>query len=252
MLAECEVLFVPGLLGDLAVALRWTDLFGYFDKHIDWLGSQGVSCRSLSVDTEASVAENGEAIAGELGTARRRVVLVAHSKGGLDVLEALLRHQELQPNVAASVALQCPFAGSPVADIVVQRPGLRAGAFLAMATLRGSRTTVTDLTTLVRRAYLRDNRDGVAHIIGAIPTLCIATRARNNPVPVADGLAGWPFLRRLGSASDGLITPASASLSGAPRVILDGVDHTMTIQPSIRPFDQVRLTKTMLAVALGR
>src|SRR5207249_765406 len=54
------------------------------------------------------------------------VVLLGHSKGGVDITAALALYPELKPHIRAVVAAQTPYGGSPVANDVVHDPGFNA------------------------------------------------------------------------------------------------------------------------------
>jgi len=72
---------------------------------------------SESFDTSESVGHNAAAILEFLRSTDKQIIIVSHSKGGLDTLDALLDAPELWGDtVVGWVALQAPFYGSPVAD----------------------------------------------------------------------------------------------------------------------------------------
>ncbi len=56
----------------------------------------------------------------------KKVVLIGHSKGGLDCAAALSLHPDLKNLVAGLVTLQSPFGGSPIAADLLADESLRA------------------------------------------------------------------------------------------------------------------------------
>lgn len=74
----------------------------YFSKNIDYLQEilriPRVQC--VPINTESGLAANAKVIAASVSktcTRRKSVVLIGHSKGGLDILEALTHHVEILP-----------------------------------------------------------------------------------------------------------------------------------------------------------
>src|SRR5882672_89204 len=118
-------------------------------------------------DTQQGVQANGLAIKIKLeelrGQGLRRVVIVSHSKGGLDTLEALLTGEQLWNNpVIGWVALQPPFYGTPIAGpgganapemLGKMRAALNAKIPLAQA--------LEDLTTARREAYMNQREPAI-------------------------------------------------------------------------------------------
>jgi hypothetical protein len=124
LLAGHRVLFCYGLFGEVIAGLRPIGI-DYMGSQADWLRRIGVAVEVVALPTAAPIGINAGRIAAVITADPRPVVIVAHSKGGLEALAALL-----QPGIAARcrgfIALQSPFRGSPVADSVCQlltRPG---------------------------------------------------------------------------------------------------------------------------------
>ncbi|MFC7608874.1 lipase family protein [Teichococcus aestuarii] len=91
-----------------------------------WLLAQGARARVVKLPTTAPIAPNAARLAEAILAEPEPCLLVAHSKGGLEALAALL-----EPAVAARcaglLALHAPFHGSPVADALLARPRLHRG-----------------------------------------------------------------------------------------------------------------------------
>lgn len=122
-------------------------------------------------DSSDSVEHNAEAIAAYLqGVTDHVVVIVSHSKGGLDTLHALIEHPELiDEPVVGWVALQGPFYGSPVASVAPSLGDL-------ILTQLGGGPALSDLSPDVREAYMSDHATAVADLGAAIPVLsCSST-----------------------------------------------------------------------------
>jgi triacylglycerol esterase/lipase EstA (alpha/beta hydrolase family) len=83
--------------------------------------NQGIAATRLTgIDTRASVEINGAILVEELKNAivqhpTKKLIIMAHSKGSLDILEAMRLEPSLAPHVHRLVAIQSPFGGSPYA-----------------------------------------------------------------------------------------------------------------------------------------
>ena len=161
-------LIVPGLL------TKWYPL--YMAQMRADFRRLGLTCELSGIDTDRPVQENAgrlrHDILGLADGARRRVVLLCHSKGGVDAAAALGLFPELVPVVAACVTIQAPHSGSAIAHDLANTEVQRSLAVGALETLlRGSRHAVLDLSYDARQAFLAqhpypDPAD--------VPTLCVA------------------------------------------------------------------------------
>jgi triacylglycerol lipase len=87
-----------------------------------------------------------------LGRPRRRVVILAHSMGGLDA-RYMIAHLGMADHVEALVTVCTPHRGSPFADWWVTHFGRRLGGFQLMQFLRIDISAANDLTTRSCRAF---------------------------------------------------------------------------------------------------
>ncbi|MGB8223685.1 MAG: hypothetical protein WCF10_13955 [Polyangiales bacterium] len=166
-------------IGDaIAAALPWFDLpiepggfitfytqELYFDAHS--IAYENLSDVSTSFDTSESVAHNAAAILDFLRHTDKQVIIVSHSKGGLDTLEALLQAPELWGDtVAGWVALQAPFYGSPVAD-----PAPSAINAVLLSAVGGNGQSLDDLKTTIRDSYMAEHESQIADLTASIPII---------------------------------------------------------------------------------
>lgn len=136
----------PGRVRDM---VSYRDLMDYFKRrgiHYVRMGSR------QGFNSLATVKDNAKAIAGYLHkNSSRNWVIVTHSKGGLDTLEALILNPKLHGEVVLGwVALQAPFHGSPIADDV--KSPVTAALLKAFG---GKQAALIDLTTKKRGAYMK-------------------------------------------------------------------------------------------------
>lgn len=128
---------------------------------------RNVSLVSPSFDTSESVEHNARAIREAIRAADKPVIVVSHSKGGLDTLEALLAVPGFWGrNVVGWVALQAPFHGSNVAD-----PAPSPIHDLLLRVVGGNGQALDDLKTTTRAVYMDTHAEQIAQLTAAIPVV---------------------------------------------------------------------------------
>jgi pimeloyl-ACP methyl ester carboxylesterase len=179
---------------------------------------QNISIASSSFDTSQSVEHNAAAILELLRSTDKRVVIVTHSKGGLDTLEALLDAPELWGNkVIGWVALQAPFFGSPVAD---PAPSVINDALLGA--VGGHGQSLDDLKTVTRALYMEANEEAIARLTASIPVIAAYTTyeargtVRDFAREFASGIFGPGLISEI---TDLVVESYKATPRNLPRVI---------------------------------
>jgi hypothetical protein len=92
--ADHRFLLVPGFMWDFCP--------GMFGPNIDELRSMGIDTKLVKVHSMGATARNAAIVAEAIERSPKPVVLVAHSKGGLDAMQALADRPDLASKVAAS------------------------------------------------------------------------------------------------------------------------------------------------------
>ncbi|WP_439596884.1 hypothetical protein [Falsiroseomonas sp.] len=222
-LAGTRILLCYGLLGEVIAGLAPIGL-DYMGAQLAWLRGLGLAVEVIKLPTAAPVGVNAGRIAAALLADPRPAILIGHSKGGLEALDALLR-----PGLAARcrgfVALQAPFFGSPIADLILaRRPVLMAVHHLARLSRLGTGRGLRDLTTTTREAWMRRHAAQIAALLAALPVATLASDI--------DQAGDWrelayrPLARRMrdqgAGPSDGLVPVAAALLPGARQRVLPG------------------------------
>ncbi len=240
-LRRYKVLLVPGYFSDIDPA--------YFADQLRWLALIGVDHQRVAVKSRQSMAINAPIIARAMRLSMKPVILISHSKGSVDVLEALRTEPALRSKVQGWVSLQGAFFGSPVADMLLDDTKLNPLlATMVLGILGGSRESALGLTTAAARAYYRDNRAVIDEIVREVPAVAFAS--------ALDGAAGsqtkttleipYQLMWREGIRNDGLVPLEAAVLPGMDFVQVSGVDHVAPVMPAMMRFDRVRMTKALL------
>ena len=250
MLEGKRVLIAYGLVGELLAAMH---RFGvdYMKSQAAWLRRDiGAEVSVVRLATAAAVADNAQRIAEVLCQDERPAVVIAHSKGGLETLTALMNRRAAQ-RCAAFIAIQSPFLGSPVADFLVAAAPLHATVKGSLRLLRaGSGAGLHDLTTAVRQGWMERHHDQIAGLVENIPMVCCATvvsKSTIGPDRRYFTLARWIERQGFGP-NDGMVPVSSALLPGACHWVLGG-GHRGTVSKG-RGRDPVGLLRRLLALAL--
>lgn len=242
------MLLCNGLLGEVIAGLK----FDYMSRQMEWLRGLGIAVARAPLPTAAPVADNAARIAAIISADAAPVLLVAHSKGGLEALSALLL-----PGIAARcrgfLALQSPFHGSPVADAALGYGPLRDIAHHALKLARlGDGDGLADLTVAVRLPWMERHDAAIRALTATLPATSLATAL---PAEASwrdqayRPLANWMASKGAGP-SDGLVPVASTILPGARQAVSEGGHRALISAAPGR--DPVRLLRDEIALLLQR
>ncbi|WP_143178072.1 alpha/beta hydrolase [Cystobacter ferrugineus] len=235
-------LMVKGMLGD--------ELPGYLEDNQFRLEQRGLETREVAVDTEGRLADNVKVVREALLDAihfGRTVVLVGHSKGGVEAMSTLALYPELRRHVRAVVAMQPPYGGSVIANDLVTTPALRQMLDVTFPSLfQGDAASVEDLSYARRMEFVRQHPYPLD-----IPTVALAT-SRLSRRSLMRPLCSY-VQERYGWGCDGLVTALDAEVPGSRVVRLADMDHAeaaLTGLPGFANYFPGSLTETLVALAL--
>jgi triacylglycerol lipase len=237
-------LLVKGMLGD--------ELPGYLLDNQLRLEKRGLETREVAVDTAGRLADNVKVVREALLDAAhfgRTVVLVGHSKGGVEAMSTLALYPELRRHVRAVVALQSPFGGSVIANDLVTTPALQRLLNVAFPSLfQGDPASVEDLSYAKRMEFVRRHPYPTD-----VPTVALAT-SRLSRRSLMRPLCAYVH-ERYGWACDGLVNAVDAEVPGSRVVRLDDMDHaeaSITGLPGFANYYPSDITETLVALALDQ
>ncbi|CAI5930997.1 unnamed protein product [Closterium sp. NIES-64] len=209
---------------------------------------------------------NGSADGDSNSNRKRRVLLIGHSKGGLDAAAALALFpaQLNSSTVAGLVCMQSPYGGTPMASDILREGSLGNGTLRSVLELlldklfKGDIRCLEDLTYTRRHAFLSHHP-----LPPSIPCLSFHTNASRAPAvivslstithteipwlartsqklalafPLSAALAALSLYleNRYGAESDGLVTRADAEVPGSIVVrARRQMDHGFMVFPSM-------------------
>ncbi|XP_078439713.1 uncharacterized protein LOC144709913 isoform X4 [Wolffia australiana] len=266
-LPSCFVyLLVPGLFSNLS-PLYFVNTRRFFSK-------MGLTCHIAKIHSEASVERNAWELKNYIEElfwgSGKKVMILGHSKGGVDSAAALSMYwPELKPMVSGLAVVQCPYGGSPIASDVL-RPGQvaehearRIMEFIVCKLIKGDFRALEDLTYDRRRQFLARYELPWQQIplvsfhteVGAGPgMLATMSHVAHAEVPwlrnVFSGLSRVPVVvplaaamatsamhlrLRYGERSDGLVVRRDAEIPGSIAIRLERkLDHAWMVYCSRR------------------
>lgn len=237
-------LLVPGLFSNHGPL--------YFVNTKTFFSKMGLTCHIAKIHSEASINKNAREIKEYIEEiywgSKKRVLLLGHSKGGVDSAAALsLYWPDLKDKVAGLALAQSPYGGSPIASDILREGQLgdyvqlrKVMEVLICKVLKGDLQALEDLTYEKRREFLRKHP-----LPRELPVVSFHTEAGLGPsvlatlsqvahaelpvigdgqstkvpvvIPLSAAMAACAQLLqvRYGEKSDGLVTRKDAEVPGS-------------------------------------
>jgi hypothetical protein len=220
---KVEFVFVPGLFSKLTTTKQ---IPMSFIPQRYWLDSWGGHYTFVSNHTQRPSHENMSFILHtleKLQSSNRYVLLIGHSKGGLEILETLLRHPEFHGNILGIITYQSPFKGSPLSDYFLKLKKFHKVLPLTDALFEANIKTIIDLSTDYRHEYLETNKNEIQELVEKIPFVSVGARIKGSPF--------FPrfFARKVFedvTETDGIVPASSAHLEGTYYYCMENASHT--------------------------
>lgn len=243
------VTFIPGMFNPFINTFLGT----YFIDQMEYLDRRGVPYSILPVHTEGSIELNARIIYQELQK-EENVVAFGHSKGGVDLLHALIRYPELRSKFRKIVFMQCPFYGTPLADFALQnQAGVFATKGLFRILLKGDIEAIRELSRKERSTYMEIHSTAIQEITSLIEIECIGS-AKLPERGRFDSILKIPrdFIQyKFNLPNDGMIPLESALIKGSKTKIFEDLDHaSAVIRLTPQYFDRRAFSHEVFAGAL--
>ncbi|KAL9234358.1 hypothetical protein vseg_009238 [Gypsophila vaccaria] len=251
-------LLIPGLFSNHG-PLYFTDTKTHFSK-------MGLTCHIAKIHSESSVEKNATELRDYIEEiywgSEKRVMLLGHSKGGIDAAAALSMYwPDLKDKVAGLVLAQSPYGGSPIASDILRQGQLgdyfnvrKLMEIVISKVIKGDLQALEDLTYDRRREFLKKNP-----LPKELPVVSFHTQAKISPTVLATlshvahaelgQTAKLPVMMPLGAAmatcaqllqirygqkSDGLVTCCDAEVPGSVVVRPERkLDHAWMVYSSV-------------------
>ncbi|MFO0575116.1 MAG: hypothetical protein U1A78_14095 [Polyangia bacterium] len=281
-LSRYQAILVPGWLTHLYLrvgkfvegALDKEGVLNYLEDEQQALSELGLPAEQPLLDrkqfnTQQTIAVNAQRIVRAVLDAAakakgRQVILISHSKGGNDVLAALLALQRAGKlrHVAGWISIQSVFLGSPVADVIMESAALHKAADVFLKPLGGTVDSIRDISSPACARFLAENKRDLARLVRGLPIVSFASwkpRPEDFRLTSPDSILATTrdLMAGKGLLSDGLVPAKNAVLADTAFVAKLGLDHSETAmqnQPPVQPsrLDRKRFTQALLALLLER
>ncbi|MEQ1878178.1 MAG: hypothetical protein ABL958_16165 [Bdellovibrionia bacterium] len=252
-LKNYKVIFLQGIMGNYVdfmgkLIMNKFNEYEYYYDYFDWLESVGVEYELLKTDTEDPALDNSILLEEALEKSTKPVVIVAHSKGGVETMLALTARPSLHAKVKGVLFLQSPFYGTPVADYLQDHGVWDFLANFVLMVLGGSSEGMHNLSTYERVPWMAQWDFMVKYVMSRVKTLCFSTWKDDEPAR-RDSIFEFSRnkVKENGVDNDGLVPWNSMILPEGRYVQFEGHDHAspVTDQKYIA-FDRARFFKAML------
>ncbi|XVF33572.1 hypothetical protein REPUB_Repub17cG0179900 [Reevesia pubescens] len=177
-------LLVPGLFSNHGPL--------YFVNTKISFSKMGLICHIAKIHSEASVEKNAREIKDYIEEiywgSKKRVLLLGHSKGGVDAAAALsIYWSDLKDKVAGLALAQSPYGGSPIASDILREGQLgdyvnqrKLMEILICKVIKGDMQALEDLTYERRKEFLKKH-----HLPRELPVVSFHTEAGISPAVLA-------------------------------------------------------------------
>jgi len=263
-LRKFRVLIVPGFLSDAKRYVRvlehpfggkgTPDLTEYFAETVKWLKDNQIDYAWVHIQAEQSPEYNAKIIDDAVKHSPRPAIVLSHSKGGVDTLVALLTGTQ----IAGWISLDAPFFGSPVADLVADHSATHWLAKEVLTAMGGSEESLESLKVETRIAFMQAHEKEVSGLIQDrhLPMISFAGWKEKKSSWKFDTIFKWT--RDIVSdwgypKNDGIVPLESQVLPGSDYIIVEGIDHLLTVRKSyLLSLDRPKLTQTLLSMIVEK
>lgn len=277
-LSQTEIVLIPGIVSE---AFSWSDTRGVLDFSFifkNYLEAQQLNFQQLGLTvsllpgSSTSVDETFlqiESKLEELKLRKEKALFIAHSLGGLVLLDYLLAHRSAWEQVQGIIFLQSPFHGSPMANVYFQNPYF-ARTLLGpiMPLVHTSEETVRYLTVESRQKTMSQQMEKLHQLTNMIPIITaggVSKDFRSLMKPsinllshgcvtvLRDRCQSKKFYLGPYDDSDGMVPFENSKLANVDFVKLVGVDHGETVVAMpFKNVNRVRMTDALLKLLLEK
>eukprot|EP01103_Thecamoeba_quadrilineata_P007492 TRINITY_DN17364_c0_g1_i1.p1 TRINITY_DN17364_c0_g1~~TRINITY_DN17364_c0_g1_i1.p1 ORF type:complete len:585 (-),score=115.38 TRINITY_DN17364_c0_g1_i1:97-1809(-) len=220
-LHDYTFLYVSGLYHNM--------LPGNEPSYADFLASIAqefdLDIKKVEVDVDRGTLHNSEIIANNIRSvlkANKKVVLIGHSKGTVDISTALTMHPELRGGIRLFTSLMSCFGGCPVASALAKEDKQKCRTVIRKVLnhcLSCSTDGLLAITLEARHKFLTEH----PYPVGAVPAVSIVTTRA--PLTGLAAVSYRAIKKRYHEENDGIATVIDAQIPGSKVVYLSGVDH---------------------------
>lgn len=245
-LKDCHILFIPGIFS------KFIHLFigKYFKPQIKFLKKHGIDNYTILWSTELSCEGMAKKIK-EVADRHKKILVITHSKGGIDFLTFLVNHPNYQEKLKGWLCLQAPIWGSQFADFLYANPLSRSFFKFTVVMYGGESKSAEQLTTHYRKNFMINNKAAIEDIVSRKNILFLASSVKSKKTSYGLPLMfGNLFYKKNKMHSDGLVEIESAAINRVD-IRLDEVDHASTVLPAReKNFSNMKATSAFFRILI--
>lgn len=239
------ILFVT----DSFLRFQKAEMGQYFNPQMELLAAEGIHHFEMIWSDDLPLAESAAKLREVILRHTPPVILVGHGKGGLDILECLVRYPELRPRVQKFVCVQAPIWGTPLADYLTGHPIMNFVTHQVVKVIGGSVKALEEVSEFSRQVYMIIHRQEIQKVLTQVPVVTVGSTFEwtKKSETWFDRVSKYFYRLILKHAgpNDGLVPAQSTRILGEPHIELDNVTHLGAVTLPNHP-EMVELTKEVL------
>ncbi|EQC46948.1 hypothetical protein [Bacteriovorax sp. Seq25_V] len=229
------IVFIPGILSETVIEdssqiVNFSYLMGdYFKEQLNWCATEKIKCQRIILESEASVDVNSLQLRKSLSDITGELIVISHSKGGLEFLNVLLNDDDIRLRTHAWIAMQSPFKGAVATEIFLDNKILKKGVEWLFSFLGGSSGGVQSISVKDREGYIKLNTKMIEEKLRDKKFLQYGSYIKDEEgVETILGFTRDYIMERKGN-NDGLVELSSTTLNVGDFVHEEGVDHLLPV-----------------------
>ncbi|EPZ51958.1 hypothetical protein M902_1737 [Bacteriovorax sp. BAL6_X] len=196
---------------------------------MELLEDHNIKFERIIVESEDPVSKNSKFIKSELDKIKGPLLIISHSKGGLEFLDVLINNPQISKRVVGWVSMQSPYYGSVLADYFVQGSIKKTLMGWLFSVLGGDVTGMESVGTKMRLDYMQANAAKIEAALQNINLLQFITfineqQGRETSLEISRNY----IYKRVGR-NDGMVDLQSSLLKPYRHVVINDVDHLTTV-----------------------
>ncbi|MFG1500167.1 hypothetical protein ABMA70_08140 [Halobacteriovorax sp. XZX-3] len=201
----------------------------YFRDYMDLLKEHKVKFKRIVVESEDPVSKNSKFIKNEIDKINGPILVVSHSKGGLEFLDVLINNPQVSKRVIGWVSMQSPYHGSVLADYFIQSSFKKTVMGWLFALLGGDVSGMESVGTKIRSDYMQANAAKIEAALENINLLQFITFINEQEGRETSLEISRNFIFERVGRNDGMVDLRSSLLKPYRHVIINDVDHLTTV-----------------------
>ncbi len=225
-----KILFIPGISNKL-IKLA---LGNYFYDQVNFFSSMGYECEVAPTHGLYDEEQIHHILYNEIESFNPTII-IAHSKGGTDLLNSLLKKVPCDLKLKTIIMIQAPFYGSPLVNILKGSVAKKIkSSFLSHIKKKEGSDFIDHINKLdskYRKDFMFKHKNEIKKLTQDYNVICIAsTKDGRSLIPNSIFKVSLEYLNifhRL--SSDGIVPVDSALLSTSTNIIISNLDHASAV-----------------------